>query len=85
MKNPNAPWKSYAVGRYRLGDTIRSDQYRFSEYTKDGNNAMARMLYNHATDPDETVNISERPDNIDTVAALTRELRARKGKPALKE
>jgi hypothetical protein len=56
--------------------------YRFSEYSKDGNNAMARMLYNHATDPDETVNVSERPDNVDTVAALTRELRARKGKPA---
>ena len=85
LKNPNAPWKSYAVGRYRLGDTIRSDQYRFSEYSKDGSNAIARMLYNHAADPDETVNVSERPDNVDTVAALTRELRARKGKPALKE
>jgi len=85
LKNPNAPWKSYAVGRYRLGDTIRSDQHRFSEYIKDGNNAMARMLYNHATDPDETVNISERPDTVDTVTALTRELRARKGKPVLKE
>ena len=84
MKNPNALWKSYAVGRYRLGDTIRSDRYRFSEYSKDGN-AMARMLYNHATDPDETVNISERLDNADTVPTLTRELRARKGKPVLKQ
>jgi len=85
LKNPNAPWKSYAVGRYRLGDTIRSDRYRFSEYSKDGNNVMARMLYNHATDPDETVNVSERPDNADTVTALTRELRARKGRPVSKQ
>jgi len=84
LKNPNAPWKSYAVGRYRLGDTIRSDQYRFSEYSKDGN-VIARMLYNHATDPDETVNASEQSYNVDTVTALTRELRARKGKPVLKQ
>ena len=85
LKKPNAPWKSYAIGRYRLGDTIHSDQYRFSEYSKGGNAAMARMLYNHAKDPDETANISERPDNVDAVAGLTRELRARKGKPALRD
>jgi iduronate 2-sulfatase len=83
LKNPNAPWKPYAIGRYRLGDTIRSNQYRFSEYSKDGQHVTARMLYNHATDPDETINASEQPDNDNTVTTLTRALRTRKGKPAL--
>jgi len=82
LKNPNARWKPYAVGRYRSGDTIRSDRYRFSEYCADNNIAIARMLYDHTEDPDETANVSEQPGNTDVIKELTRALRARKGKPA---
>lgn len=81
LKNPQARWKPYAVGRYRSGDTIRSDRHRFSEYRNNNNSATARMLYNHSKDPDETVNVSEQADNTDVIKKLTRELRTRKGKP----
>jgi iduronate 2-sulfatase len=81
LKNPQAPWKPYAVGRYRSGDTIRSDQYRFSEYRGNRSTSTARMLYQHSKDPDETVNISEQPATAKAVKKLTRELNARKGKP----
>ncbi|MCH7920099.1 MAG: sulfatase [Planctomycetes bacterium] len=81
MKDPGAPWKSYAVGRFKSGDTIRSDRYRFSEYPKGSRVTAVRMLYDHSEDPDETVNVSERDGNSDTVRELARELHARKGKP----
>lgn len=81
LKDPGAPWKPYAVGRYRMGDTIRSDQYRFSEYRDKKNVATARMLYDHRADPDETVNVSERSSRAGIVKTLTYELNVRKGKP----
>jgi len=80
MKNPDAPWKSYAVGRFKSGDTIRSDRYRFSEYPMGSQVTAARMLYDHSEDSDETVNVSEQPGNATAVKELTRELHARKGK-----
>ncbi|MCP5120163.1 MAG: sulfatase-like hydrolase/transferase, partial [bacterium] len=61
MKNPAAPWKPYAVGRFRQGDTIRSDRYRFSEYTNNSGEVQARMLYDHRSDPAENSNIAEQP------------------------
>ena len=82
LKDPGAPWKPYAVGRYRMGDTIRSDQYRFSEYRDKKNVATARMLYDHRADPDETVNVSERSSRAGIVKTLTYELNVRKGKPS---
>lgn len=81
LKDPQASWKPFAVGRYRSGDTIRSDQYRFSEYRDKKDNATARMLYDHKADPNETVNASEQPGNADVVTTLCSELNTRKGKP----
>lgn len=85
MKDPGAPWKSYAIGRFRLGDTIRSDRYRFSEYRRGSGVVQARMLYDHSADPDETVNVSEQPGNASAVKKLARELNVRKGKPRTEE
>ena len=59
MKNPQQKWKEAAIGRYRNGDTIRTDKYRFSEYRGAGGDFLARMLYDHESDPQEDVNISE--------------------------
>ena len=80
MKNPSAPWKAYAVGRFRAGDTIRSDRYRFSEYTVGDGNARARMLYDHRSDPNENSNIAEHPGQSANARELADQLRRRKGK-----
>jgi arylsulfatase A-like enzyme len=80
MKNPEQKWKAAAFGRFRNGDTIRTDQYRFTEYTGAKGNFLARMLYDHAADPAEDVNVSERSDNKQVVGALSKELHEGMGK-----
>ena len=59
MNDPHAEWKSAAIGRYRNGDTIRTDTFRFTEYTNAKGKQTSRMLYDHTADPDEDVNTVE--------------------------
>jgi iduronate 2-sulfatase len=80
MKNPDQQWKRAAIGRFRSGDTIRTDQFRFTEYTGSKGNFLARMLYDHDADPDEDVNVSEKGDNKQVVESLSKQLHAKMGK-----
>lgn len=80
MVDPSAPWKDYAVGRYRSGDTIRSDRHRYSEYADDEGDVHARMLYDHQVDPDENVNVAEEAEKGVDVSELSVELNGRKGR-----
>jgi arylsulfatase A-like enzyme len=80
IKNPKLPGKAAAIGRFKSGDTIRTDRFRFSEYTTPKGEPTSRMLYDHQQDPGENVNISEHPDQKDTVKTLTTELHNGKGK-----
>ena len=81
MKEPALTWKTAAIGRYGKGDTIRTDQYRFSEYQQGNQKPSARMLYNHQSDPAEDENVSEQAENQQIVKMLTDQLRQQKGKP----
>ncbi|HUG17872.1 MAG TPA: sulfatase [Planctomycetaceae bacterium] len=56
MQNPDADWKTAAVGRFQNGDTIRTDRFRFTEYTKPKGEVTSRMLYDHVSDPAENFN-----------------------------
>lgn len=80
MKNPAAAGKPYAIGRFGAGDTIRSDDFRFSEYTDPRGNVTGSMLYNHRADPSESVNVVAKPEHADRVQDLTQTLREKKGK-----
>ncbi len=62
LKDPSLPGKDAAIGRYRNGDTIRTEQFRFSEYTRPNGEPIARMLYDHTTDPGETANLVDETD-----------------------
>ncbi len=72
LRQPNRPWALAAVGRFQTGDTIRTDQYRYSEYHADkGEGAyQSRMIYDHRADPAETRNIAEQPELQATAAEL---------------
>jgi len=80
MRDPSAPWKDYAIGRIRTGDTIRSDRYRYSEYTGEDGEIQGRMLYDHETDPDENVNVAGDDEKGLEVQELSVELNQRKGR-----
>ena len=75
MRNADAPWKSAAVGRYRNGDTIRTDAFRFTEYTNNQGARTSRMLYDHSKDPGENVNVAaSRKDSVRELSAALHKL-----------
>ena len=77
INNPTASWKSAAfseVGKQNGKRSMRTERYR---YTEKGTNAwLGKELYDHQTDPDETINIASLPENSDLVARLSAQLRA---------
>ena len=81
LKDPDAVRKENAIGRYRTGDTIRTDRYRFTEYTDNGGQVVGRMLYDHRIDSGENVNIAELPENRELVERLARQLHSGMGRP----
>jgi arylsulfatase A-like enzyme len=79
MKDPGAPWKKHAVGRFKQGDTVRTDRYRYSEYRKN-DQLIGHMLYDHEKDPGENRNISGSPENQSLVQGLGKVLDRIKGR-----
>jgi arylsulfatase A-like enzyme len=78
MNDPSLPGKPFAVGRFQSGDTIRSDHYRFSEYSTKKGSVTGKMLYDHRVDPDENINIaSQLPEDSQE---LSKHLNAIKGR-----
>ena len=89
LADPTAAGKAEAVSRYAAGDTLRTDDLRFTEYTaplKPGSKArpraVGRMLYDHRADPGETVNVAGAADYKDEAAALLNRLNAVAGSRA---
>ena len=80
MQNPDQPWKASAIGRFRNGDTIRTDQFRFTEYTGAKGKFLSRMLYDHHSDPGEDLNVSNQESNQQVVEALKKQLHKGMGK-----
>lgn len=72
MTNPRAEWKYAAVGRYRNGDTIRTNFFRFTEYTDEKEMQTSRMLYEHTADSGENINVAE--SRMEVVIDLSKEL-----------
>ena len=83
LKNPRLAGKPAAIGRFGNGDTIRTDQFRFSEYTGKDGKFSSRMLYDHKKDPGENVNVSELADQAEAVKNLATELHKGMGKKKL--
>jgi len=67
MKKPNREWKKAAFSRWFAGESIRTDRYRYTEWTNKENKQYARMLYDHQIDPMENVNVSESPEYAEIV------------------
>ena len=68
MNNPGQFWKKAAFSQYprsqnRMGYTMKTDQYRYTEWaTRDSNCViLARELYDRATDPAENIKVVEAP------------------------
>ena len=75
LYNPDATSDGVAVAQWFAGITTIKDNYFYTEWVNDNDTAYARMLYDHATDPGENINISENPDNSMVIKNLSEEMR----------
>ncbi len=82
LKQPDMAWKPAAIGRYRNGDTIRTADFRYTSYSDNVGRPVARMLYDHRSDAEETTNVSERPAGRETIGQLHEALQRGMGKPS---
>ena len=80
MKDPDLKWKPAAIGRYRSGNTIRTDRYRFTLYAGSKGKPGTRMLYDHEDDPMEDVNVAGHETNKKVIQRLAEELHQGMGK-----
>jgi iduronate 2-sulfatase len=65
--------RAVAYGRFAMGDTLRSDRYRYTVFHADrgqGDQMLGEMLYDHHADPEETVNLIDDPAHAEAAADL---------------
>ena len=78
IQQPTRPWKTAAFSQLGRGGTrgqsMRTEQYRYTEWGNNGNRGIE--LYDYDTDPNETHNIADLPENAALVAHLSERLHA---------
>ena len=78
ITEPLRPWKTATFSELRRagkkGWSMRTTQYRYTEWGNKGR--YGKELYDYDTDPDETVNRVDLPENAELVARLSEQLRA---------
>ena len=83
--------KPFAIGRYRFGDTIRTKDFRYTEFRgkaggKSGagpvgeGSIIGRMLFRHDSDPGENQNIVRKESFKSTAQDLSASLNSNKGR-----
>jgi choline-sulfatase len=75
LKNPTAKPREAAFTQYGSGYSLRTVRYRYTEWGNNGEDGAE--LYDHENDSDEMVNLADRKQYAETVARLSRQLRAR--------
>ncbi|MCA9013128.1 MAG: sulfatase [Planctomycetaceae bacterium] len=82
LRDPKRQWKSAAYGRFRQGNTVRTEQFRYTQYTNNTGHILSQMLYNHVADPGENTNIAVDKDNAsisETHSVLLSDLKLQSG------
>jgi iduronate 2-sulfatase len=80
LAQPRQNWKQAAFSQYPrgkvMGYSMKTDRYRYTEWVEPGQTPIARELYDHRRDPQETVNVAGLAENKEVAAELSRQLRA---------
>jgi iduronate 2-sulfatase len=75
-ENPNQPWKEEVYCRWIRGETVVTKTHTYTEWFSDQTGkGTARMMYDLTDDPEETVNVSEKPENEKLVGELSEKIR----------
>lgn len=74
-ENPNQPWKEEVYCRWIKGETIVTQTHTYTRwFDKKETNPYSQMMYDLTNDPEETINISEKPENKALVRQLSDKL-----------
>jgi arylsulfatase A-like enzyme len=80
LQTPDRLWKRAVFSEMnragKLGRAIRTDRYRYVEWTDRSNALTGRELYDYQTDPHETENLADHPGHAGRVAELAAQLAA---------
>ena len=88
LSNPDRQWKSAAFSQYRrvipgygkvargMGYSMRTDRYRFTEWTVAGTDFHADELYDHRLDPNENINLAVLSEHQQLLNRLRKKLHA---------
>jgi arylsulfatase A-like enzyme len=87
LNDSKKPWKKAAISQYQhwkepynriMGYSLRTDRYRYIEWQdrENNNKVVARELYDHSRDPEESLNIADQPEYVQTVSRLSEMVRA---------
>lgn len=80
INQPDRPWKKAAFSQYprrkAMGYSMRTDRYRYTEWSEPGAQPVGVELYDHREDPDENVNLADQPERKDLIEALSKQLHA---------
>ena len=78
IEQPTRPWKTATFSRdggaAYGGNSIRTEQYRYTEWGQNGSRGVE--LYDYDVDPHETINIANLPENAQLVNHLSEQLHA---------
>ena len=86
LDDPNREWKSAAFTQFprtikdvgeAMGYSMRTDRYRYVEWvTRADQVLIGRELYDHASDPDENMNVADKPKHTATLERLSAQIKA---------
>lgn len=70
LSEPDRPWKKAVFSRYGLGDSVKTDRYRYTAFAARRGLPAAEMLYDHQADPMENRNIATDPAHAAALAEM---------------
>lgn len=80
MDMPARPWKKAAFSQYPrgkvMGYSMRTAQYRYTEWLEPNKPPVGVELYDHKEDPDENINLADRPEHNELIVELSKLLHA---------
>ena len=74
LADPESPGKMAVFPRWKNADSIRTDQYFYTEWRNDEGEVTANMLFDHHNDPTETINLATDESYAKAVEKLHQQL-----------
>ena len=77
FEDPSQDWTTPVYSRYQRGNSVITEDLVYSEYMKSLKDwtTVANMLYDHRTDPDENINVSDQAEYAADIDSLSRMIR----------